>query len=116
MDTIQVSNIKCTTGDSSMNPDSGRGPSSTTVTMCLRAWNGAGSGNAPLSLHHATGSRIMLNPDSHACAETIPSPRERHLKQTRRSKGCAVTTWRRLHEQEQNRNHIEITWDFIVQT
>ena len=38
MDTIQVSNIKCTTGDSSMNPDSGRGPSSTTVTMCLRAW------------------------------------------------------------------------------
>ena len=80
MDTIQVSNIKCTTGDSSMNPDLGQSPASSTVTMCLRAWNAAGSGTAPLSLHHATGSRIMLIPDSHACAETIPSPRERHLK------------------------------------
>ena len=86
MDTIQVSNIKCTTGDSSMNPDLGQSPASSTVTMCLRAWNTAGNGTAPLSLHHATGSRIMLIPDSHVCAETIPSPRERHLKQTRCSK------------------------------
>ena len=72
MDTIQVSNIKCT-GDSSMNPDLGQSPSSTTVTMCLRAWNAAWRGNAPFSSHHATGSRNMLIPDSHACAETIPT-------------------------------------------
>ena len=64
MDTIQVSNIKCTTGDSSMNPDLGQSPASSTVTMCLRAWNVDQVRLRPLSTPSATGSRNMLIPDS----------------------------------------------------
>ena len=54
-------------------PDKGRAPPPLTVTVCAWDWNTSWSGNVPFSLPSATGSRNMLIPDSHACAETIPT-------------------------------------------